>query len=104
MDYWKECILEAVEDAGIAATKKQIDTVAWWIEGAHENYGMAHGYDCIPNPLEAENKELKRKLKEEQEKVICKECNGTGRIITLGPYHSSESECWRCHGEGRVKQ
>lgn len=59
MDYWTECISEAMEDAGIAATKEQIDTVVTWVEGAHENYGMAFGHDCIPNPLESDLKELK---------------------------------------------
>lgn len=42
MNYWEICIQEAFEDAGIDATKEQIDTVTSWIEGAHENYGMAH--------------------------------------------------------------
>lgn len=54
MDYWHECIAEAFDDAGITATDKQIATVAGWVEGAHENYGMAHGHDAIPNPLESE--------------------------------------------------
>jgi len=67
MDYWEECIAEAFEDAGITATKEQIDTVASWVEGAHENYGMAHGYDAIPNPLESEIGELKRKHKKEMD-------------------------------------
>lgn len=101
MDYWTECISEAFEDAGISATKEQIKTVVEWVEGAHENYGMAHGHDAIPNPLELENDNLKRELRKEQDKVICEECKGKGRIITAGPYHSSDSACWKCRGEGR---
>lgn len=46
-DYWKICIEEAFEESGITATQDQIDNVAAWAEGAHENYGMAHGYDAI---------------------------------------------------------
>jgi len=102
MDYWKECIIEAFEDAGILATPKQIDIVISWVEGAHENYGMAHGHDAIPNPLALENKQLKHELKKERGKVICSECGGKGRIIASGPYHFSDSECWECGGEGKI--
>lgn len=104
MDYWKECITEAFEDAGIDATEDQIGTVAFWVEGAHDNYSMAHGHDYIPNPLVSENEDLKRELKKERDKVFCKECNGKGRIFQQGPYHSSDSECGKCRGEGRVSQ
>ena len=69
MDYWQECISEAFEDAGLTASKEQIDTVASWVDGAHENYGMACGHDCIPNPLETENEELKCKYKKEVQKL-----------------------------------
>lgn len=101
MNYWNECISEALEDAKIVATSEQIDIIASWAESAHENYGQAHGYENIPNPLENENELLKRALIKEQEKMICGECNGRGRIIRPGPVHSSESECWKCRGEGR---
>jgi len=67
MDYWNECIAEAMEDAGIVATQEQIDKVAAWAEGAHENYGMAMGHNCIPNPLEFEIKEIKKEHKKEIE-------------------------------------
>lgn len=102
MDYWEECVSEAFDDAGITATKEQIDTVASWVEGAHDNFGMAHGYDAIPNHYEIENEKLRRELRREQDKVICSECNGKGRLVSPGPYHSSESDCWKCRGEGRV--
>ena len=69
MDYWAECIAEAFEDAGIKATQEQIDTVVAWVHGAHENYGMAHGYDAIPNPMLSEVEELKRKHKREIEEM-----------------------------------
>lgn len=100
-DYWKECIAEAFEDAGIVATDKQIGTVAYWIEGAHQTIDMAFGHDCIPNPAEEENKRLRQVLIKEQEKVICKVCSGAGGIVDLGPCHSSHSTCWKCKGEGR---
>lgn len=102
MNYWNECIAEAFEDAGITATDDQINIVADWVEGAHDNYGMAYGHDCIPNPLKEENERLLREIKKERDKIHCEECNGRGRITTQGPHHSSNSECWKCMGEGRI--
>ena len=69
MNYWNECISCAFDEAGIQATKEQIDLVAGDVEVAHENYGMAHGYDAIPNPILLENNELKKQLKIEQNKT-----------------------------------
>ena len=100
-EYWTECICEAFEDAGLTATDEQIATVASWVDGAHEYYGMAHGHECIPNPLLEETARLTRELKVEREKVHCRNCNGRGRIISYGPSHSSDFDCWICHGEGR---
>lgn len=101
-NYWDECISEAFESAGIKATKEQIETVSIWVEGAHENYGMAFGHDAIPNPVIEENKKLEKQLDDERRKVWCAECNGTGSITTHGPVHSGTSQCWKCRGEGRL--
>ena len=102
MDYWRECIDVAFDDAGIEATDEQKELVAGAVEGAHQNYGMAYGHDCIPNPLRVENDRLSRRVKWERERVVCGNCKGRGRIITVGPYHSSDSECWKCRGDGKV--
>lgn len=67
MDYWKECIKEALEDAELEATDKQIDRVTEWVEGAYENYGMAHGYDVMTNPRDSRIEELHRKIKRIEE-------------------------------------
>lgn len=101
MDYWKECIAEAFDDASIEATDEQIERVSKFVEGAHENYGMAHGHDCISNPLVTENKSIAAELAKERSKVTCKECLGRGSITTHGPHHSATSQCSRCRGEGR---
>ena len=69
MDYWEDCIGEAFEDAKIVATQEQIENVASWIENAHDNFGMAHGHDCIPNPLQTEIEELKRNHQKEIEHI-----------------------------------
>jgi len=66
MDYWKECISEAFEDAGIEATEEQINTVTLWVDGAHENFGLATGRDFIPNPLIAEVEKVKREMVDQQ--------------------------------------
>jgi hypothetical protein len=72
MDYWTECISEALEDAGIVATEEQIETIVSWVEGAHENYGMAHGYDAIPNPMIAEIDKLKADMEQQQQAADAK--------------------------------
>ncbi len=99
-DYWKECIEIAFSDAGITATDEQMESVAGDVEGAHENYGMA--FYQPESPLIGELAETKRKLRVEESKVACQECNGRGRIYTAGPYHGSDSECWKCRGDGKV--
>lgn len=99
MNYWKECISEALDDAGINATEDQIKTIAEWVSGAHENYGMAFGHDCISNSFDEGR--LKEELRKEKSKVYCKSCKGQGYIVTNGPYHSSETTCHVCRGEVR---
>ena len=64
MDYWRECIEIAFEEAGIIATDEQIEDVAGSVEGGHDNYGMAHGYDAIPNPRDADVDRLNQRIKE----------------------------------------
>ena len=68
MDYWKECIEEAFEDAGITATQDQIDTVISWAEGAHENYGQATGNDVTSANLHAANERDRREAMDAIEK------------------------------------
>lgn len=67
MDYWRECIEEAFEDAGIEATEAQKDTVASWVDGANENYGLASGSEFIPYPMSSEVESLKVQLGKQQE-------------------------------------
>ena len=68
MDYWTECIEEALEDAGLHATKEQIEIVASWVDGAHENFGLATGSEFIPDPVHSELDEVKREMKKQQER------------------------------------
>jgi hypothetical protein len=106
MDYWKECILYALDEAGITATDEQVETIAGCVEDAHDNYGMAHGYDSIPCPVESQAKRELEAMKREKEKYEqwvlstnpCKYCitsgwrkDGWGRDMT----------CDWCNGKGR---
>lgn len=102
MDYWTECIEEALDCAGLVATKDQIAIVADFVSGAHDNYGMAFGHDRIPNPMVEENRKLQESLDKERHKRVCKECKGSGEIIIYGPTHCSVSQCDKCRGEGKV--
>lgn len=63
IEYWTDCVSEGLCDAGVDATKEQVDIIADWVQGAHENYSMATGSDCIPNPENEEIAELKREIK-----------------------------------------
>ena len=99
---WQECIEMAFEEAGIIATPEQIAGVVSAVESGHENYGMAHGHDCIPNPLRDENERLSKALKIEQRKVVCKTCGGRGWITSDAGFRSSTSLCHKCQGEGKV--
>jgi hypothetical protein len=51
MKYWDRCLSEALEDAKLVATEEQIEIIADFVKISHENYGMSHGYDNIPNPF-----------------------------------------------------
>ena len=68
MDYWEECIREAFEDSEITASKEQIENVIGWVEGAHENCGMATGESAHNENLrgshESEIKNIQRAANE----------------------------------------
>lgn len=106
MDYWKECIAEAFCEAGLEATNDQLETVVGWVEGAHENYGLATGLEVAnANYISDEARELER-IKREQEKrenwmlstKPCKSCTTTG-VVRDG--WGRDMTCPTCSGEGR---
>ena len=107
MDYWKCCIEESFEDAGITATKEQISTVVEWVEGAFENYGLATGNDVASQNLAASKRDeiekAERELERERNKVHCTNCDGTGRSVTSwgSSGRSADSQCVKCRGNGR---
>ena len=105
-DYWKEAVEIALEEAGVNASAEQIEQITGVIEGAHECYGQAFGHDIASRNLAASQRDevtaLQKKLAAEKEKITCKECNGEGWITTNFGSRSGTSQCWKCHGEGRV--
>ncbi len=106
MNYWEECIKEAFEESGIIATDDQIENVAAWAEGAHENYGMATGNDVADaNYISDEARELERlKTKLENERLWnlqtkpCRACTATGTVLDGW---GRERTCDVCRGKGR---
>lgn len=80
MEYWKECIEEAFDEAGITATDEQITSVIEFVEGAHENIGMATGSEHIPNPMSSEVEDLKIKIKK-LEAAHEKQLNGIAKGV-----------------------
>lgn len=103
-DYWQEAFEIAMEDADCGhllsqMTKEQREDVGGALCGAAENEGQA--FHAPENPMIERNNLLERQLKWERDLWPCETCKGRGRIITPGPYHSSDSPCWKCHGEGK---
>lgn len=106
MDYWKECVATALDECGLVATDEQIESIARDVEGGHENYGMAHGHDCIPNPVEWRGKEelrmLKREIKQRENWELstkpCRACTTTGSVRDGW---GRDMTCSDCNGKGR---
>ena len=90
MDYWKECIAEACEDAGVKMTDEQLDTVTSWVEGAHENYGMATGAECIPNPLYAEVESWKKAHKDAEARADAERENFRNNVAKRRNVHPGD--------------
>lgn len=107
VDYWRECVSEALDEAGIHANQEQIDSIAESVSAAHENYGMAHGFDVIANPVESQLGRELRELKEQIEKEKlwklntepCRDCCTTGRVQDAW---GRDQGCDACRCTGRV--
>jgi hypothetical protein len=108
MDYWKQCISEAFGDAGIKATDTQIELVAGWVEGAHENYSLAVGLDVAQANYESEEaiklRQLQKEISDNEDWIRstapCSKCITTGTVLDGW---GREIACWECEGKGRVR-
>lgn len=101
MDYWKECVEEALDVVSLNATDAQIEEIASFVRSAHETYDMAIG--PAPRASTTEIERLKKELEAERNKVTCERCSGRGHWWeAVGTSHSSYAECHICRGAGRV--
>jgi hypothetical protein len=108
MDYWKECISEALDDCDIKATDEQIKNIAEWVEGAHENYGMATGESVADSNFISDDKRkleqiqavIKKREEWENSTEPCAHCNTTG-LVSDG--WGRDVRCDWCSGIGRVR-
>ena len=69
------CIEESFGDAGITATESQISEVVDCVKGAFENYNLATGLECIPNPINAEVARLRDECRKLQEQIYVERDN-----------------------------
>lgn len=104
-DYWHEAVSCALDEMGRLKdfTADELKEFGEAMRRAAEMESESTGRIYIPNPLETENTELKRKLAREESKVGCLECDGTGRIISAwgGSGRTTNSQCFKCRGEGK---
>lgn len=98
--YWIEAVSETLDEHGVSATPEQITAIASDLMVCGEMEGQAFGYDSIPNPMVAELAKVKAELRREQDKVVCTNCGGRGRVIDECGTFTSNSECHKCRGEG----
>lgn len=104
-DYWVKSVESSFGEHGVTATAEQIERVAGDMQGSSENEGMAFGDDVASanwaGEKEREIAELAKALEDERRKVHCETCGGKGYIRENYGTRSSESSCYKCHGEGR---
>lgn len=106
-NYWIECMKEAFEESGINASEGQIENVAAWAEGAHENYSMATGHDvATANYVSDEARELEALKKENEDRRVweattrpCRICSTSGLVLDGW---GRDRKCDNCGGEGRI--
>ena len=108
LTYWLDAVNGSLEEAGVAATPAQAFIMAENLQVCSANEGLWTGSDVADSNCRAARQEeladLKRQLREEQDKVTCRACGGSGTIREQGPCHSSETSCTRCRGTGRHSQ
>ncbi len=100
-EYWREAASHALEEAGVVFTSAQIDQIGDRLAGIHQVTGEGCGMPSGPSD-ESEIDRVRAELRTERAKVICRVCNGNGRIGGYcGPSHRWSGPCDRCNGDGR---
>lgn len=109
-EYWREAVMLAFEgidrfDIIEVLSAKQLAEIGESLATSSEHQSMAFGWDVASSNRATEIKRteenLRREIQRERAKIVCRECGGSGSIMICGPYHSSESRCFKCDGEGR---
>ena len=100
-DYWLECLSQAADEAGIVLDSNALGVLAKAAEDGHEHYSMAFYSPSSSEIYQPRIDKLERDLKAEREKVFCKTCSGTGRLIESFGTRSSDSQCYKCQGDGK---
>ena len=85
LEYWRECVSNALEDAGVSATGEQIDAIAHDIQGGAEMKSEAFGPvpDRESDVRREKNEEIKR-LHREIEKTDCRWRDAVKSRLGLG--------------------
>ncbi len=68
-EYWEECIGHAANDCGLKLTPEQLDALAYAVEIAHENYGMAFYSPSWSERISDIEEEYKKKLKDKEREL-----------------------------------
>ena len=102
--YWLEALECSLDESGCyhVLTPEQRQSIAEDLLRAAEMEAESCGWLNIPDPRVEEMAKLKTQLKTEQEKVVCRACNGRKYITTYGGTFQSTSSCQECRGEGKV--
>jgi RecJ-like exonuclease len=104
--YWEIFVDEALPEMGITLTKEQrlelLEGIIGHASMEHEATGVAVADRNLSGAREAELNKANRDLLFEREKIMCRNCDGRGRITTYGGTFQSRSQCWECKGEGKV--
>lgn len=92
LDYWKEAVGSSLEENELRATDAVIESIAKDMINAAECQSQAFGYDCIPNPANAEKssqvKNLEARIKELEQEIQCyRQSVATRRGVPIEQVH-----------------
>ena len=92
LDYWRECVSQAAGDCGLTLTTEQLESIAYAVEGAHENYGMAFYSPPATDRISA--------IEEEYQARIDKLSREADKFREDA--HAAVKRCLRLHREDRI--
>lgn len=83
LGYWRESVSIALDEAGIAATREQIDEVAHSVQGSHENYGQAFYSPPASDRIADIEREFRKKLEAKDDEMLKREKRADDRAEDL---------------------